>query len=132
MHFYLTWWDKLVLIPRTSLLPSMILVGKIVKHWRIHCILSRWANWLWHTCSRTSWSINFRKWLKCSMHCSNDFSKFQDVNSWTVEQGYRYIYRWRFSNYIGEQLRCFYGKISGRVNFVRNSEFFLNPQDWLV
>ena len=68
------------------------------RHWnkyrRIYYILSRWENWPWKTCYRTSCPIKCRKWIQCSMNYGNSFIKFQDINSWTFEQWYRYSSRW--------------------------------------
>ena len=74
------------------------------RHWQkyrsIHYILSRWANWPWHTCFRTSCSIKCIKWVQFSMHCRNGFIVFQYFNELIVEQGSRYSYRGSSYYYI--------------------------------
>ena len=70
------------------------ILSRLSRHWQkyriIYSIISRWSNWTLHTCFRNSWWTKFRNRVQCSIHFRNGFSTFQDINSWIIEQGYRY------------------------------------------
>ena len=114
MYLYLTFWDKLILRLLTSWWFSVVRVGKVFsRYWQkyrgIHYILSGLDNWPWNTCSSTSCSVKCRKWEQYIIHYMHGFRKFQDVNSWIVEQGSIYSSRGITSNYIWYKVCCMHG-----------------------
>ena len=111
MHLYMTCLYKHILLLRTNWWNSLVLVDKIVQtleeYRNIYNLLSRWANSTWHTCSSTSCSTRYRKWLQLIMHWRNEFITFQYVYSLIVKQISRYSYKGRPSNCIGQQVYYF-------------------------